>query len=37
MPKHIVLQRIEEANYEIVETVTFLERDNIYILRPKAE
>jgi hypothetical protein len=34
MPDHIVLERIEEANYELLKRETFLERDNIYVIRP---
>jgi ubiquinone/menaquinone biosynthesis C-methylase UbiE len=34
MPDHIVLERIEEAGYQLLKRDTFLERDNIYVIRP---
>lgn len=34
MPDRIVLQRIKEAGYELLKRDTFLERDNIYVIRP---
>ena len=35
MPNHIVLRRIEETGYDLVKTETFLERDNVYVIRPR--
>jgi ubiquinone/menaquinone biosynthesis C-methylase UbiE len=34
MPDPIVLERIREAGYELLKRETFLERDNIYVIRP---
>ena len=37
MPDPIVLKRIKEAGYELLKRETFLERDNIYVIRPSSE
>lgn len=34
LKKDLILKRVNEANYHLIKLYTFLERDNVYVIRP---